>query len=353
MQQDGKHQHRKTLDGSIPPTPSQSQSDSNSSKRRTQYYEDSLAYKGHSQSTKERIQKDSPVIAELRTNVIIKDEFTVVTNLSQHLSERYRRPESSILITVTHSACLMMGGSFEPAYILTITAIPSEVQPVTNKRNAYLMQHFVADTLHVSSSRGVVRFMEIPEERLATNGSTIAGDIERTESNGVSRSMTNKSSRKSLIPSKRKSLLGRKISDELERKSSTKSTKSLKSLKSVKGKTSPPVPLQPAADLRSSLTNGSARDSSPAPVARGESPANHGSIDHTNTKTVASPLNSPSRPTTANRPGSSRMHLSNTSGNAQDFPAPPPVPETDRVPKISKRKSIIAMFKRGESAKSS
>jgi hypothetical protein len=44
----------------------------NSNRRRTQYYEDSLAYKeGHGQSTKERIQKESPVIAELRTNVIV------------------------------------------------------------------------------------------------------------------------------------------------------------------------------------------------------------------------------------------------------------------------------------------
>lgn len=42
------------------------------SKRRTQYYEDSFAYKdGHGQSAKERIQKDSPVVAELRTNVIV------------------------------------------------------------------------------------------------------------------------------------------------------------------------------------------------------------------------------------------------------------------------------------------
>jgi hypothetical protein len=42
------------------------------SKRRTQYYEDSFAYKdGQGQSAKERIQKDSPVVAELKTNVIV------------------------------------------------------------------------------------------------------------------------------------------------------------------------------------------------------------------------------------------------------------------------------------------
>lgn len=38
----------------------------------TQYFEDQFAYKdGHVGSARERIQKDSPIIAELRTNVIV------------------------------------------------------------------------------------------------------------------------------------------------------------------------------------------------------------------------------------------------------------------------------------------
>jgi hypothetical protein len=60
-------------------TPSMSQQPvarSESSRRRTQYYEDSLAHKeGHGQSSKERIQRDSPVIAELRTNVIVSRRY--------------------------------------------------------------------------------------------------------------------------------------------------------------------------------------------------------------------------------------------------------------------------------------
>lgn len=41
------------------------------SRRRTQYYEERLAYKDATGSARERITKDSPVIAELRTNVIV------------------------------------------------------------------------------------------------------------------------------------------------------------------------------------------------------------------------------------------------------------------------------------------
>jgi hypothetical protein len=255
------------------------------------------------------------------------------------------------MITVTHSACLMMGGSFEPAYILTITAIPSEVQPVTNKRNSYLMQHFIADTLHVPSNRGVVRFLEIAEERLATNGSTIAGDIERLEINsGVNRSATNKSSRKSMIASKHKSMLsGRRTSDELDRRASIKSTKSVKSVKG--NRTSPPLPVQPA-PLRSSLgtTNGSIRNDSPAPAPEGPAANGGFGLSFDNPKlNNSNQSRPPSRPTTANRPASSRKHLTNITGNAQEFPAPPPIPDDEPTLKLSKRKSIIAMFKRSDS----
>lgn len=266
---------------------------SDSAAKRVQYFEDSFGNGASSskESAKERIQRDSPIIADLRTNVIIKDEYTVVTNLSQHLSERYRRPESAILLTVTHSSCLMMGGSFEPAYILSISAIPSELQPVTNKRNAYLVQCFIADVLHVPSNRGVVRFQEVPAEKLATNGSTVAGDIERAEktiqekqspseekSFGLVRSLTGKSSRRSLVAPKqlptedlpirkgtpttttdqpplrerRKSLFRtggggsvRKDSTEplhtLDRKQSTRSLRSIKSF-TFRDSISPPMP---------------------------------------------------------------------------------------------------------------
>ena len=98
--------------------------------------------------------------------------------MSEHIAQRYQRPISSILITLNHSACLLFGGSFDPAYTLTISALPSQVQPTTNKRNATLIQSFLLDSLNVSPSRGVLRFVAIPEENLAINGMTVFGMIE-------------------------------------------------------------------------------------------------------------------------------------------------------------------------------
>jgi hypothetical protein len=104
-----------------------------------------------------------------------------MTDLSYNLSSRYQRPESSILINLTHSACLLLGNSFDPAYTLTITALPSQVQPVTNKRNAILLAKLLEECLGVPSSRSFIKFVGVQEENFAYNGQTAAAEIENLE----------------------------------------------------------------------------------------------------------------------------------------------------------------------------
>lgn len=114
------------------------------------------------------------------------------------------------MVKVDHSACLALGGTFDPCYMLTITAVPSQMAPTTNKRNAALIQSFMADILSVPPERGIIKFEAVPEENYAINGTTVLGDIERQEkqqstdgNNTVRRALSN--GRKSL-PSFRKSL---------------------------------------------------------------------------------------------------------------------------------------------------
>ena len=111
----------------------------------------------------------------------IQDEYTFTTDLSYTLSSRYKRPESSILVTVSHSACLLFGGSFDPAYTMTITALSSQLQLITNKRNATLLAKSMEETLGVRPERGVIKFQAVAEENLATNGQTLAGMVEDLE----------------------------------------------------------------------------------------------------------------------------------------------------------------------------
>lgn len=85
------------------------------------------------------------------------------------------------MINVDHSSCLALAGTFEPCYILTISTVPSQLQPTINKRNAALIQSFMADILSVPPERGIIKFVPVSEENYAVNGSTLLGSIERLE----------------------------------------------------------------------------------------------------------------------------------------------------------------------------
>jgi hypothetical protein len=61
---------------------------------------------------------------------------------------------------------------------MTITALASQLQPVTNKRNASLLQKAMEEELGVVPERGLIKFIPMAEENLATNGKTVVGEIE-------------------------------------------------------------------------------------------------------------------------------------------------------------------------------
>jgi hypothetical protein len=98
------------------------------------------------------------------------------------------------MINVDHSSCLALAGTFEPCYILTLSALPSQMQATTNKRNAALIQSFMADILSVPPERGIIKFTPIPEENYAFNGNTLLGEIERLEQQQSGKSGTKRSS---------------------------------------------------------------------------------------------------------------------------------------------------------------
>ncbi|KAK4179266.1 Tautomerase/MIF superfamily [Triangularia setosa] len=132
-------------------------------------------------TARERVHGDAIVMAEVKTNVIISDEFTFITELSYHLSTRYQRPVSSIVITLQHGACMLFGGTFDPAYVMSIFALPSQLLPTTNKRNTALIQKHMEEVIGVVPARGFLRFVPTKEEHLACNGKTMAGEIDELE----------------------------------------------------------------------------------------------------------------------------------------------------------------------------
>ncbi|KAF2197715.1 Tautomerase/MIF [Delitschia confertaspora ATCC 74209] len=290
----------------------QTRSQNYGSRQRTQYYEDRFSYKEDwTSSARDRVSKDAPIVAELRTNVIIKDEYTLVTDLSHQLSSRYHRPESSIMITVNHSACLLLAGSFEPTYILTLTALPVHVQATTNKRNASLLQTFLSETLGVHPERGIIKFMAIPEDNFATNGNTILGEIERLEREQVDES--GNALKRALTKSSRRSAVKSKSSIQLSRGNS-KADNSLSA--------SPPLPSPSPFDSGVSMDEKYRQlQSSSKPAIKKDT-----SIHKKSSKVWSS------------EPKPPKISLNNLS--------PPPIPEDSPAPKIGKRKSFVSIFKR-------
>lgn len=226
------------------------------------------------------------------------------------------------MINIDHSACLLHAGSFEPAYILTISAIPAQIQPTLNKRNAALIQSFMADVLSVSPERGVLRFTSIPEENLASNGATVFGEIERIEKqqaedhghNNIKRSFTRGSRRSVPGVNKRHTTQ----SEAFNMPDINASSASL---------ISPNPVLSPASQGSYELSAEEKRRSMNALLNKSDKPL----------AGVLKDRGTPYRPGDANK----RRSLGYTT-----TPKPPPVPVDTPTTKVSKRKSFLAVFRR-------
>jgi hypothetical protein len=211
------------------------------------------------------------------------------------------------MITVNHSACLLLGGSFEPTYVLSISALPVQLQPTTNKRNAALIQSFMFESIGVQAERGIIKFMPIPEDSLATNGMTVLGDIERLErqqadeNSGLKRALT-KSSKRSAVAKAKSSI-------QLSRYS----------------------------------TEGARNAANPA-----NSSPDSGVAVNEEGKDYLAPLQSTDNlPQNKSVKHSASKHLKERSGGkGTNGLLAPPIPGDMHAPRIGKRKSFIAIFRR-------
>jgi len=222
------------------------------------------------------------------------------------------------MITVNHSACLLLGGSFEPAYVLTITALPSQIQPATNKRNAALVQSFMSDVLSVSADRGIVRFHAIEEYNLATNGRTMLGEIERLEK-------LHPESKADAVKRERSKIGGRKSFSMKKEKEITSRRNSVKSTHTANG-------------------TDTSRTTTSLPKAQYDSGISMSGNPFTSPKLNASEPPAPSPQHSENSPSS--KDLPTLATTLPYLPPPPPIPQDKETPKMGKRKSFIAMFKR-------
>ncbi|KAJ9311892.1 hypothetical protein DTO271D3_7886 [Paecilomyces variotii] len=172
-------------------------------RKRNQYFEDSFSTREPHNAPRYRVNQDSIVVIEIKTNTRVRaDEFQLLSDISSLFMQVYHRPENSILVTVEQNACLRFGSSPAPAYLLTVSALPSLIAPITNLRNTILIQQGLKDLLWIPPNRGVIRFNSIQEENFATNDATVMGQIEQLEQSardgnpGILKSISRSMSRK-------------------------------------------------------------------------------------------------------------------------------------------------------------
>ncbi|KAI0148454.1 Tautomerase/MIF [Xylariaceae sp. FL1272] len=140
-------------------------------RRRNTYYENEFAATNRSEDPSAvRIRDEAMVVAEFKTNLHLTDELGFVTHLAWYLSIRYKRPVSSISVTIQQGVCILFAGTFEPSCFLTISALPELVQPATNRRNASLLQQHIRDALNIVPSRTLIRFQVTPAENMSIGG---------------------------------------------------------------------------------------------------------------------------------------------------------------------------------------
>ena len=215
------------------------------------------------------------------------------------------------MITVNHSACLLLAGSFEPTYLLTITALPVQLQPTTNKRNAALIQDFMSESLGVPLDRGILKFVAVQDDCIATNGTTILGEIENLErqmdeeNGGMKRGLTKSSKRSAVTKAKSSFQLARNIS---------------KTDLGARAVVTPPL-------------------SSPSPLDSGVE------VDREESDKLH-PIDSKFTSKSSVNRKTSKPTGGMTNVKSASALVPPPVPESAPPPKMGKRKSMMNIFKR-------
>ncbi|KAF4438301.1 macrophage migration inhibitory factor [Fusarium austroafricanum] len=162
----------------------------------------------------DQIRNESVVLTEIKTNVIIEDEFTFITELSEYLSLRYNRPSSSIVTTVQHGICIRFGGSGDPCYTMKIEALARDLQPATNKRNMALFQMHMEQALRIPPSRGFLKFVPLAEDYTGWKGNTVAGEVAKAMEQAQSVTERRGSIR---APKRRSSKVSQQLTDTIQK----------------------------------------------------------------------------------------------------------------------------------------
>ncbi|OBT85031.1 hypothetical protein VE02_04961 [Pseudogymnoascus sp. 03VT05] len=123
---------------------------------------------------KAKIEDDFTIIAELVTSSDRCDKY-IIYNLCDTLSEIYERPHAAITISLLYNELLLHSHTFDPSYILTISAPAQYCQAHDNDSNAIIIAAVLGQALAVSPRRGIIKFIPTHLSCVAVGGRTHLG----------------------------------------------------------------------------------------------------------------------------------------------------------------------------------
>ena len=322
------------IDRPSPPERDAQQDREDNNRKRSRWYEDQFAVRPVD-SVADKVGREAPVIVELRTNVIVS------------------RPNSYLLLPLTDSfppgqrrvhsgdRPLVAGvGALQPARVVHhgdrralglhdvrrhlragLPAHHHDAAPVRPAGDQQAQRRpdpaVMTEILGVSPERGIVAFKALAEENMAMGGKTVMGQIEHEEDPiGLKRRLTAKTNRRSLMSRGGEDDSGfgaaAQVVHAIQQRQRSISASRARCRRRC------PVPSRFRSHAARRRRRGTRSDSKGSP----------NQVRPSSSRRMMMKM-------TGQEPMSSVISLS-----------PPPIPEDPPMPKVSKRKSLIAMFKR-------
>lgn len=143
-----------------------------------------------------RLRK-SDIVWYTYSNFQIRDVESHLSNLSSYLAQIFQRPEHSVMVTIQQDAFIQFGNSTDLAYLMKIFALPDYIAPMTNRRNTTLVQSALQERFYIPPERGVIIYLPVPGENLATNNTTFMDENPLPDQNpGILRTISRSMSRR-------------------------------------------------------------------------------------------------------------------------------------------------------------
>jgi len=133
-----------------------------------------------------------PVI-EIETNVKAEDSKALVVKVSKFTSQIFGKPENLVLVKYTHNEALCWGGTFDPAFVLTIvsaynhlqispwgimtgTLEQNEIGAFSPEKNPSIVKEFtkfLKENLGIDDKRGYIVLKDPGKDTTGYSGTTV------------------------------------------------------------------------------------------------------------------------------------------------------------------------------------